>query len=316
MRGLAAGVTLFCLVLSVIGDVWAVDKPPGYPVGYRVIEDVVFGHKDGLALTMDVVEPESDPNGLGLILVSSGSWNSGKSDIFEEVEDRRQNDHWLQGLLKGGFTLFVARHGSSPRYTVPEMVPDMNRAVRFVRMNAKRFNVDQNRLGITSGSSGGHLSLMAALTADDGKPDSKDPVERESSRVQCVVAWFPPTDLVNWGAPNGYTMIELVRPGLFQRIFGEIKDLVPQLKSISPIYFVKADSPPLLLIHGDSDKTVPLQQSEILKAKYEELGRPVKLVVQPGGGHSAWPGIMDKYPIVWDWFNKHLKPSAASSTAK
>ena len=68
-----------------------------------------------------------------------------------------------------------------------------------------------------------------------------------------------------------------------------MKDLESQLKAISPIYLVTKESPPLLLIHGDSDRTVPLQQSEILKAKYEELGLPVKLVVQPGGGHSSWP---------------------------
>ncbi|RLS37768.1 MAG: alpha/beta hydrolase, partial [Planctomycetota bacterium] len=212
-----------------------------------------------------------------------------------------------QGLLKGGYTLFVTRHGSSPRYTVPEMVPDMNRAVRFVRQNAAQFGVDPNKLGITSGSSGGHLSLMAAMTGDDGQPDSKDPLERVSSRVQCVVAWFPPTDLVNWGAPRSYQLIELTRPGFFKRILGDVKDLEAQLKAISPIYLVQKDSPPLLLIHGDSDKTVPLQQSEILKAKYDELGLKSKLIVHPGGGHSGWPGVMDDYPAVWDWFDANLK---------
>ena len=61
------------------------------------------------------------------------------------------------------------------------------------------------------------------------------------------------------------------------------------------------------MIHGDADKTVPLQQSEAMKKKYEELGLTVKLVVHPGGGHSSWPGIIDQYPIVWDWFSSHLK---------
>ena len=274
---------------------------------YRTTDDLVYGHKDGLALTLDVLEPEVNPRGIGIILVSSGSWVSKKSDIPEENRHRMDNDHWAVGLLKGGFTLFVVRHGSSPRYSVPEMIPDMNRAVRYVRSIAAKYNVDPNCLGITSGSSGGHLSLMAAVTGDDGKPDSKDPIERISSRVQCVVAWFPPTDLINWGAPGGYSMIEFIRPGFFKRVLGEVTDIEPQLKSISPIYHVTKDAPPLLLIHGDSDKTVPLQQSEILKSKYEETGLPVKLVVQPGGGHSGWPGIMDQYPIVWDWFDQYLK---------
>ena len=294
---------LLCVTTLVAANSFADETP----ARYRATEDVVYGHKDGLALTLDVLVPETNPKKLGLIVVSSGSWNSKKSDLIEEEEQRRQTDHWTQGLLKGGFTLFVVRHGSSPRYTVPEMVIDMNRAVRFVRSIATQYHVDPDQLGITSGSSGGHLSLMAAMTGDDGKADSKDPIERLSSRVQCVVAWFPPTDLVNWGAPGGHKVVEIIRPGLFKRILGEIKDLEPQLKTISPIYLVNQDSPPLLLIHGDSDLTVPLQQSEILRAKYEELGLPVKLVVHPGGGHSSWPGVMEMYPVVWDWFETRLQ---------
>lgn len=296
-------IAMFCLCLTTF-PTFAEDEAP---VDYQVTEDVIYGHKDGLALTLDVLEPVEQRKGIGIVLISSGSWRSHKSDILAEEEHRRKAEHWTQGLLKGGYTLFVTRHGSSPRYTVPEMIPDMNRAVRFVRAQAEKFQVNPARLGITSGSSGGHLSLMAAYTGDDGKADAKDPVERVSSRVQAVVAWFPPTDLINWGVPNGYQLIELTRPGFFEKVVGKVTKLEDQLKEISPLYLVKDDAPPLLLIHGDSDKTVPLQQSQILKAKYEEIKRPVKLVVQPGGGHTYWPGIMDQYPIVWDWFDTHLK---------
>lgn len=276
-------------------------------IAYRAIEDVVYGHKDGLALTLDVIDPEAGRNGIGLILVSSGSWISKKSDDLEEEEKRRKYDHWIQGLLKGGFTLFVVRHGSSPKYMVPEMTPDILRSIRYVRANAERFQVNPSQLGITSGSSGGHLSLMAATQGDDGNADASDPIDRVSSRTQAVVAWFPPTDMVNWNGPNGFAFLALARPDLFERMFGDIKDLKSKLKGISPIHFVNKDSPPLLLVHGDADKTVPLQQSEIMRDKYAELGLPIKLVVQPGGGHSSWPGIMDQYPIVWDWFQTYLR---------
>ena len=102
---------LLCMTTLVAANSFADETP----ARYRATEDVVYGHKDGLALTLDVLVPETNPKKLGLIVVSSGSWNSKKSDLIEEEEQRRQTDHWTQGLLKGGFTLFVVRHGSSPR---------------------------------------------------------------------------------------------------------------------------------------------------------------------------------------------------------
>ena len=298
-------IPIFLLALS-FSSVAKSDDFKLEPVKSRVVEDVVYGHKDGLALTMDVMIPETKPKNVGVILIVSGSWKSKKSDIpSEEVLLRGQ--HWAQGLLNGGFTLFLVRHGSTPRYPVPDMVADIKRSVRFVRLHAKEYEVDPNHLGIVGGSSGGHLALMTALTADDGKADAKDPLERVSSRLQAVMAWFPPVDFINWGGENGYKMIEKVRPTLFQEMFGKITDLETQLKSVSPIYSVTADAPPLFLIHGDADKTVPVQQSQILKAKYEELKRPVHLIIQPGGPHTYWPGIEKNYPAIWEWFDKYLK---------
>lgn len=274
-------------------------------VRFRAVEDVVYGNKDGLALTMDVLVPEQHAKRLGVIILSSGSWKSRKSLPEEEAKLRAQ--HWVSGLLRGGYTVFVARHGSSPRYFVPEMIDDVRRAVRFVRMHAKEYSIDPDHIGLTGGSSGGHLSLMAALTADDGKPDAKDPLERVSSRVQAVVAWFPPTDLINWGKEKGFQELEKAQPELFTRIFGKVTDLEAQLKTISPIYYASESAPPLLLIHGDADKTVPVQQSHILRAKYEELKRPVKLIIKPGGGHTFWFGIEANYPEIWKWFDTYLK---------
>jgi len=294
-----------CLLIAGLGSaapVWA-DDAPG-PIKYSVVDDIVYGNKDGLALTLDVLTPEANAKNIGIILVSSGSWRSSKSDVPGQDEQRRNSEHWVQG----GYTLFIARHGSTPRYFVPEMVEDIRRSVRFVRLNAERFHVDPEHLGITSGSSGGHLALMVATTADDGKADSRDPVARASSRVQAVVAWFPPTDLVNWGAPDGYRAVEQRRPGFFESIFGRVTDLEGQLKAISPVYHVTKDDPPLLLIHGDKDATVPLQQSRALKEKYDETGLTVNLIVHPGGGHSYWLGIMQDYPAVWAWFDRYLGP--------
>lgn len=284
------------------------DEEIGGPVKYEMIEDVVYGNKDGMGLTLDVLTPSVAAKGLGVILVSSGSWKSSKSNIAAQDEKRRNGEHWVQGLLKGGYTLFLVRHGSAPRYFVPEMIEDIRRSVRFVRLNGPRYKIDPARLGITSGSSGGHLALMVGMTGDDGVADSQDLVERVSSRTQAIVAWFPPTDMINWGAPNGYRTIETLRPTFFQQIFGKVTNLEEQLKSISPIYQLSKDDPPLLLVHGDKDTTVPVQQSQLLEAKYKEADLDVQLIVHPGGRHSYWPGIMADYRAVWTWFDRYLKP--------
>ncbi len=274
-------------------------------VPYTAIEDVVYGQKEGMGLTFDVLQPDNDAKGIGIILVSSGGWKSGKSNVQAEV-DKRRRDHWGMGLLHNGFTVFVVRHGSGPRFRVPEMVDDIQRSVRFIRLHAADYGIDPDHIGITSGSSGGHLALMVGMNGDDGNPDAEDPVERVSSRTQAIVSWFPPTDLINWGGPDGYKVIEAARPGMFEEMFGTVTDLTEQLKSISPIYFLTSDDPPLLLIHGDADTTVPVQQSEILEAAYEDAKLPVKLIVEPDGGHTYWKGIEDDYADVGAWFDTYL----------
>ncbi len=307
MKRFCATVALTCAATLLAANyVLAEDEKPK-SVPYTLVEDVVYGQKDGMGLTMDVLTPEKNAKGIGIILVSSGGWRSQKSNIPGEDERRRKGEHWVQGLLGGGYTLFLTRHGSGPRYFVPEMVEDIRRAVRYVRLHAGEYHVDPDHLGITSGSSGGHLALMVGLTGDDGKPDSKDVVEQQSSRVQAIVAWFPPTDLINFGSTDGYKTINEKRPGFLESLFGKVTDIEGQLRSISPIYHLSPDDPPVLLIHGDKDATVPVQQSEILKIKCEETGVPVQLVVHPGGGHTWWPGILDKYSYVTAWFDQYLQ---------
>ena len=305
------------LQLAILGTAYLIPASTCYAgietliVPYKATEDVVYGQKEGMGLTLDVLKPENDGNNLGIVLISSGSWKSSKSNLPDKVAEMRK-DHWAMGLLHGGFTVFIVRHGSGTRFQVPEMIEDIRRSVRFVRMKAADNGIDPNHIGITSGSSGAHLALMVGLTGDDGKPDAEDLVERVSSRVQAIVAWFPPTDFINWGKPDGYKMIELGRPSLFKEMFGTITDLPEQLKSVSPIYFVTPDDPPLFLIHGDKDKTVPVQQSEILKAKYDEVGVKVKLIVQPGGPHTYWDGMEKHYVDVCQWFTD----AAAGNTVK
>ena len=155
--------------------------------------DVVYGRKHGMALTMDVFTPNQNANGAAIVWVVSGGWFSAHEAISMPP---------VAELLKRGYTVFAVVHGSQPRFTIPEVLQDMNRAVRFIRYHAADYKIDPDRIGITGGSAGGHLSLMQGTAGDKGNPKAKDPVDQTSSRVQAVACFFPPTDFLNYGKPG------------------------------------------------------------------------------------------------------------------
>ena len=154
----------------------------------EIMPDLIYGHKDGLAMTLDVLKPTTGANGAAILYMVSGGWVSRWAPPKESA-DR------FQFLLGKGFTVVIVRHGSSPRYHVPDAVSDVRRAVRFVRYNAKQWGVDPNRLGVHGGSAGGHLSLVLGMASDAGDASAEEPFMRESNRVASVVAYYPPVDL-------------------------------------------------------------------------------------------------------------------------
>ncbi|MEX0678955.1 MAG: alpha/beta hydrolase [Pirellulales bacterium] len=279
-------------------------------------DDVIYGRKFGTALVMDVFTPKENANGGAVIWTVSGGWFSAREAI---------NIDFLRELLKRGYTVFAVVHGSQPKYTIPEAIADMNLAVRYIRAHAGEFHVDPNRVGITGGSAGGHLSLMLGTAGDGGDPTSKDPLARTSSRVQAVACFFPPTDFLNYGTP-GFAWLNqgpkdaFRAPFDFRRWNAELKFFEPvdeetRLKiarEVSPVYHVTKDDPPTLIIHGDADFLVPLQQSELIIEKLKEAGVPCELVVKKGAAHG-WPNWHDDMRTIADWFDRYLGPSGAAA---
>ena len=264
-------------------------------------EDVIYGRKDGMALTLDVFQPKT-PNGVGLILVVSGGWFSSHEGI---------NLVSYQPFLNRGYTVFAVVHGSQPRFIIPEAMQDMHRAVRFIRHNAKRYGIDPKRLGVIGGSAGGHLSLVLGTQAgSDAKVDTQDPVNLESSAVQCVACFFPPTDFLNYGGP-GEQGIGTGRLKDFHSAFGPLADTEEGRQklghAISPIYFVTSNLPPTLIIHGDADQLVPIQQSETFVKRAKEAGANAKLIVKPGLGHGWKDWLSTDMETCADWFDKYLR---------
>jgi acetyl esterase/lipase len=226
---------------------------------------------------------------------------------------------FVNAFLKRGYTVFAVVHGSQPIFTIPEAVADMNRALRFIRLHAADYQIDPDRIGITGGSAGGHLSLMQGLAGDTGKKDAKDPLERTSSRVQAVACFFPPTDFLNYGGEGKYafaldgllvnfrTAIDVRAPDKQTHRLEHLSDDKQReiARQVSPIYYVGSDAPPTLIFHGDADKLVPISQAEALVAKLKEAGVPAELVVKKGAVHG-WAGMDKDLEVLADWFDKYL----------
>lgn len=265
------------------------------------IEDVIYGRKSGVALTMDVYKPDK-PNGYGVVWVVSGGWFSSKAVL-------QKSDVFLRPFLNRGYTVFAVVHGSQPKFTIPEITEDMHRAVRYIRHHAKEYGIDPDKIGISGGSAGGHLSLT--IGTQGGRKENKggDDVDKESSAVQAVACFYPPTDFLNYGAEGvdgvGHGILKNFKPA-----FGPEAD-TPEGRQklgrkVSPIYYITSNMPPMLIIHGDADQLVPIQQAETFVKRAEEAGATAKLVVREGKSHG-WPGIGADVELFADWFDKHLR---------
>jgi acetyl esterase/lipase len=261
---------------------------------------VIYGRKYGTALTMDVFR-----------YVVSGGWFSAHEAI---------SPLFVDPLVGRGYTVFAVVHGSQPKFTIPEVLTDMNRAVRFVRHHAADYKIDPDRLGIYGGSAGGHLSLMQGTAGGGGDPKAKDPVDRASSRVQAVACFFPPTDFLNYGKAGehalGRGVLENFRaPFDFQELDPKRHAFVPVVddaetlrigRLISPVNHVSPDDPPTLIVHGNADKLVPIQQAELIVGALKKAGVEARLVVKPGAAHG-WPELGKDLMQFADWFDGHLR---------
>jgi len=262
-------------------------------------QGVVYGHRHGQALSFEVVRP-TRPNGLGVVLMVSGGWKSG-TNAFRPF--------MAAPLLRRGYTVFGVAHLSQPEATVMEIYEDVGRAIRFIRHHAAEYEVDPNRLGVTGGSAGGHLSLMLATRGGPGPSDAPDPVDRASSAVQAVAIFFPVTDLLHLGKSTENPG-DGGPPKSFVKAFGPQSTNLAVWKVIgrelSPIYHVTSNLPPVLIVQGGADTLTPPEQSEWFRDRAQAVGREVKIVMRPGKKHG-WLTMLWDIRLFADWFDRHLR---------
>jgi formylglycine-generating enzyme required for sulfatase activity/acetyl esterase/lipase len=255
-----------------------------------VYTDVVYGHKFALAMTMDIIQPKKG-NGAGIVWIVSGAWHSG---IFPPQAAFSPDYPYsaffdCRVLLDKGFTVFFVRHGDGSKFTMPEIVDDVHRSIRFIRANAQKYGVDPDRLGSLGGSAGGHLSLMMATTSDEGIPNPKnwDGILRTSDRLATAVAYYPPTDIRDWWA-NGNV-----------KHYEQAFNFDPKRGAeFSPVLLVTPYSAPAFMVHGDKD-VITIKYSQDMLAEYKKNGVPADLLTVKGVGHGfdiGFKGFKDYTP--------------------
>lgn len=258
---------LFLLLLSVLS----------LPTHADTVRDVVYGHKDGMAMIMDVYQPNANANGAGIAYMISGGWMS--SDAMQ-----RAYESMFMPLVDAGYTVFAVKHGSSPRYFVPDAWADVSSAFQFIGAHAREYGVDPNRLGVSGISAGGHLSLMLGMYSD----------ANTQYRPKAVVAYMPPVDLRTIVGPS-------------ERF--PATDFDPALApGLSPIDFVSPDDPPTLLVHGDADELVSITNSERMHAALQAAGVKTEFVVIPGAPHGLFQGEggVTAAKALLGWFDANL----------
>lgn len=277
-------------------------------------QEIIYGRTYGTALTMEVFTPNKNANGLGIVLFASEGWYSDRDLVEKNIPI------YIDSFTAKGYTVFAVVHGSNPKFSLLENVEHASRAVRFIRHNALVFSIDPNKIGATGDSAGGHLSLLMGSADENEHSVSEDPIDNESCKVQAVVAFFPPTDFLNWGE-NGNVMmgkhpkVPLIGAFTFyssdtttnaQKEITDKTKLLEIGRKLSPINSVNKSTSPTLIVYGDKDSFIPTQQSDILFQKLKDLGIPTYLIVEKGGEHDE---VTIKHHIsdATNWFDKYLK---------
>jgi len=287
------GLPLLALLLAAVAVYWYWAMAP-----YRLTADVRYGTRDQTPLLLDVFTPPKQ-NGAAVLMMVSGGWKSGAGSVRPVL---------FAPFLRRGYTIFAIRHISQPECTISGIVEDVEKAVRFVRSHAAEYAVDPQRFGVIGGSSGGHLSLMLGTCGGPGDTAAEQAVDRESSAVQCVACFYPPTDLLNLGESTENPG-DGGPPKSFRKGFGQRAESMEEWKvlgrELSPIYHITPQMPPTLIVHGDADTLVPLDQSQRFAAEASKQGAVVQLEVRPGKGHG-WPTMILDILKFADWFDLHL----------
>ena len=276
-----------------------------------VQRDIVYGEVEGQKLLLDVYGADPAVMRPAIILVHGGSWSSGsKSDLGFAAS----------ALARRGYVGFSINYRllKDGKNRFPAQLDDVQRAVRWVRARAAQYGVDPARIGALGASAGGHL--VALLGTTDTRDNSDASLAPYSSRVECVVDLYGPTDFTPALEPANLERMA-ADPSAGARIVREFLGPLPEAadnyRAASPLTHIDKKTAPFLIFHGAKDTLVPLEQSQRMDDALRKAGIESQLIVFPDAGHAYTnPDLLAQtFEGAVQFFNRHLKTSAMPELA-
>ncbi|HEY1171621.1 MAG TPA: prolyl oligopeptidase family serine peptidase [Verrucomicrobiae bacterium] len=285
---------------------------PRVPEGVKAHRDLAYVETDAHERhRLDLYIPEKSDGPLPLIIwVHGGGWQNGSKDGCPPLRE---------GYTQRGYAVASINYRLSGHATFPAQIEDCKTAIRWLRAHSKQYNLDTKRFGVWGSSAGGHLVALLGTSGDVKEFDQGANLD-QSSRVQAVCDFYGPTDFVVFVTTPKYESHAASSAPEAKLIGGAVLENKDKAAKVNPITYVSADDPPFLIVHGDKDGTVPLNQSQLLFDALKKANRQVHFHTIHGAGHGG-PGFNASAITtqVQTFFDKFLKgsekftPSATTS---
>lgn len=241
----------------------------------QLTKDIVYAAAGTKKLLLDLYLPAGKKDPYLIVWIHGGAWRSGSKESPP------------LGPLSAGYAMASVNYRLSEEAVFPAMIHDIKAAIRYLRGNAAKYGYRADKIIIWGASAGGHLAALVGTTnGDKFLEGSLGNYTQESSSVQAVIDYYGPANflsILNQSTPHGLS----VRAPALALLLGKPVEQVPELaRRASPVFQVDSTDPPVLIIHGDQDIQVPVNQSLELKAAYDKHAIPAQIRFIPGAGHS------------------------------
>lgn len=273
---------------------------PQVPAGTRVFPDLPYVANGHELQKLDLYLPERGENLPLIIWIHGGAWRGGNKEDLQASN--------ILSYLAEGYAVASVNYRLSQHARFPAQIQDCKGAVRYLRVNAKKFDLDPSRFGVWGPSAGGHLVALLATSGDIVEFETGENLTT-SSRVQAAVDFFGPTDFLQMDShrlPTGMVHDVPDSPEA-NLVGGPIHENKAAVAKANPIAYVTEDDPPFLIVHGDADPLVPFHQSILLEDALKKAWVPVSLYKVKEGGHGGFTDPIVPF-LVKRFFANYLGP--------